>query len=456
MRHSRNILLAVLTLASGCTLIPRYQRPEAPVRTTFTVDPTGTNAASAVLPTWEEFFTDPRHRQLIRIAITNNRDLRSATLRVEQSRSQYRISRSRLFPRQEAGAAFESLRSGGDTRELWSASLGSTAYEVDLFGRVRSLNRQALEKFLATDEARKAALISLIAEVAAADLDLRRATRQVSLANETLGLVGESRALNQAAFEAGASNELDLRSADAQVESTRVSLIAAQLQATEARNRLELLLGRPLPDDLQEAGSDLVDTLVPRVPAGLPSDLLGRRPDILEAEHTLKAANANVGAARAAFLPTLRLTTSAGTSSDELSKLFGAGTGVWSFSPQVTVPIFTGGENRANLAAARVGVRIEVANYEGAIQRAFREVADTLASIDALEGQSAAFSALVLAQQRRFDLARARFGQGEDIYLNVLLAQQDLFTARVRSIDNTFSLLAGRIALFKGLGGGWQ
>jgi multidrug efflux system outer membrane protein len=348
------------------------------------------------------------------------------------------------------------MGSGGDTRDLWSASLGSTAYEVDLFGRVRSLNRQALEKFFATDAARKSAMMSLVAEVAAADLDLRRATRQVSLADETLGLVEQSRALNRAAFEAGASNELDLRSADAQVESTRVSLIAARLQATEARNRLEFLLGQPLPDGFRWDGVELEDTLVPRVPSGLPSDLLQRRPDILEAEHNLKAANANIGAARAAFLPTLRLTTSAGTSSDELSKLFGAGTGVWSFSPQLTVPLFTGGENRANLAAARVGVRIEVANYEGAIQRAFREVADTLASIDALEGQSAALAALVLAQQRRFDLARARFSQGEDIYLNVLLAQQDLFTARVRSIDNTYSLLAGRIALFRGLGGGWQ
>jgi outer membrane protein, multidrug efflux system len=454
MTKAKAFLLTSMLMVTGCSFIPRYQRPEAPVPPAYP-GAGMTNTASATIP-WNQFFTDARQQHLIALALTNNRDLRAAALRVDQSQAQYRISRSALFPRETATSGFDRTRSGGITRDQWSASLGTTAYEVDLFGRVRSLNRQALEKFFATKEARRATQVSLVAEVATADLDLRRATQQLALAAETLRLVEESRTLNQAALDAGASNELDVRSADAQVEFTRVSLLEAQLQLAEARNRLEFLLGQALPAELASAPLPLNDTLLARVPAGLPSALIQSRPDILQAEHTLRAANANIGAARASFLPTLRLTTSTGTTSDELSKLFGAGTGVWSFSPQLTLPIFTGGENRANLAAARITVRIEIANYEKAIQAAFREVADALAAIEARDAQATAFGSLTVAQQRRFDLAQARYRQGEDIYLNVLVAQQDLFDARQRAIDNTFSRLSSRIVLFKGLGGGWN
>lgn len=454
MTKARALLLISLVMVTGCSFMPRYQRPEAPVPTAYPAAGT-TNAATATIP-WTRFFTDDRQRQLIALALTNNRDLRAAALRVDQSQAQYRISRSALFPRQAAAAGFDRTRAGGITRDQWSASIGSTAYELDLFGRVRSLNRQALEKYLATAEARRATHVALVAEVATIDLDLRRATLQLTLASETLRLVEESRTLNKAALDAGASNELDLSSADAQVEFTRVSLLEAQLQLTEARNRLEFLIGQPVPAELLTPPPALNDNLLARVPAGLPSELIQFRPDILQAEHTLRAANANIGAARAAFLPTLRLTTSTGTTSDELSKLFGAGTGVWNFSPQLTVPLFTGGENRANLSAARIAVRIEVANYEKTIQAAFREVADALAAIEARDSQATAFESLTVAQQRRFDLAQARYRQGEDIYLNVLVAQQDLFDARQRAINNTFSRLSSRIALFKGLGGGWN
>lgn len=454
MTKAKALLLASVVMVAGCSFIPRYQRPAAPVPPAYPgAGPT--NAASATIR-WNQFFTEARQQQLIALALTNNRDLRAAALRVDQSQAQYRISRSALFPRQDVAAGFDRTRSGGVTRDQWSANIGSTAYEVDLFGRVRSLNRQALEKYLATAEARRATHITLVAEVATADLDLRRAGQQLALATETLRLVEESRALNKAAFDNGASNELDVRSADAQVEFTRVSLLEAQLQLTEARNRLEFLIGQPLPAELASTPLPLDDQLLARVPAGLPSELIRFRPDILQAEHTLRAANANIGAARAAFLPTLRLTTSTGTTSDELSKLFGAGTGVWNFSPQLTLPLFTGGENRANLSAARIAVRIEVANYEKTIQDAFREVADALAAIEARDAQATAFESLAVAQQRRFELAQARYRQGEDIYLNVLSAQQDLFDARQRAIDNTFSRLSSRIVLFKGLGGGWN
>lgn len=455
MTKAKCLLLSSLVLATGCSFIPRYQRPGAPAPATFPGSPATTDATPTAMLPWQQFFTDPRQQHLIALALANNRDLRAAALRVDQSQAQYRVSRAGLLPRLDAGAAFDRARSGGITRSQWSASLGSTAFEVDLFGRVRSLNRQALEKYFATAEARRATQVSLIGEVASADLDLRRARQQLALATETLRVVEESRALNKASFEAGASNELDLRSADAQVESVRVSLLSARLQAAEARNQLEFLLGQPLPEDPTLPPDPISISLVAHVPAGLPSDLVQHRPDILQAEHQLKAANASIGAARAAFLPTLRLTTSTGTTSDELSKLFGAGTGVWSFSPQLTVPIFTGGENRANLAAARVAVRIEIANYEKAIQAAFREVADALAAIEAHDAQAAAYESLTVAQQRRFDLAQARYRQGEDIYLNVLSAQQDLFNARQGAINNTASRILSRITLFKSLGGGW-
>ncbi len=456
MTKAKALLLASMVMVTGCSFIPRYQRPESPTPTAFPGNAATTNAISTATLRWQQFFTDERQQRLIALALTNNRDLRAAALRVDQSQAQYRISRSALFPRQDAGAGFNRSRSGGITRNQWSANMGSTAYEVDLFGRVRSLNRQALEKYFATAEARRATQVSLIAEVASVDLDLRRAAQQLSLATETLRVVEESRSLNKASFEAGATNELDVRSADAQVESVRVSLLSARLQFAEARNHLEFLLGQPLPEELAQPQGPFTDSLVARIPAGLPSDLVQQRPDILQAEHQLKAANANIGAARAAFLPTLRLTTSTGTTSDELSRLFGAGTGVWSFSPQLTVPIFTGGENRANLAAARVAVRIEVANYEKAIQAAFREVADALAAIEAHDAQAAAYDSLTVAQQRRFDLAQTRYRQGEDIYLNVLAAQQDLFSAQQGTINNTSSRLLSRITLFKSLGGGWH
>lgn len=455
MNKARLILIATLALSAGCSFIPNYQRPATPGPTQFPGQDVSHPEASAAR-SWTSFFTDPRQNRLIGIALTENRDLRAAILRVEQSQAQYRISRSALFPGQQAGLGFDRSRMGGITRDQWTASLGSTAYELDLFGRVRSLNRQALEKFFATVEARRATHIAVAAEVATTDLELRRATEQVALAADTLRIVEETRTLNKAAFDAGASNELDYRSADAQVEITRLTLLSARLQAAEARNRLELLIGTPLPADLLAEPSRFDSGLIDRVPPGLPSELVQQRPDILQAEHTLKAANASIGAARAAFLPTLRLTTSTGTTSDELSKLFGAGTGVWNFSPQLTLPIFTGGENRANLAAAHINTRIEVAHYEKAIQSAFREVADALAATETHDAQAGALQALTTAQQHRYDLALARYRQGEDIYLSVLTAQQDLFTARQRSLDNTFSQLASRISLFKGLGGGWK
>ena len=454
-KQSTSIVCAGLLALTGCTMVPKYERPAAPVAAQFP-GVTQYNVSRAADIGWQNVFADERLKQLITLALTNNLDLRVAMLNVEQSRAQYRVTRSASFPTVDSSGSYTRSGSFSTASDSWSASLGSTAYEVDLFGRVRSLNRQALEKYFATAEAKRSAQITLVSEVADEYFALREAEEQLQLARQTLTAVQESYDLNKATFDAGASSELDLRTADGQVQTAKINVLTYERQRAQAENYLVLLIGQPLPADLS-APRPFGDTnLVAEVPAGLPSELVQRRPDILEAEHTLKAANANVGAARAAFFPTVTLTGSIGTTSSEFEKLFGSGTGVWSFSPQVTVPIFTGGQNRADLDSAKVSTRIEVANYQKAIQTAFREVADALVAGSSYASQIVAEAALINAQQRRYDLANLRYRQGEDTYLNVLSAQQDLYSAQQGQIAAQYNKLSSQISLYKALGGGWK
>jgi multidrug efflux system outer membrane protein len=450
------IVLALALVLSGCTMIPQYERPAAPVAAQYPglAETRKESAASDIA--WQNFFAEERLKKLIELALANNRDFRVAILNVEQSRAQYRITRSASFPTVDGSGSYTRQRASGVTSDQWSASLGTTAYEVDLFGRVRSLNRQALEKYLATAEARRSAQISLVAEVANQYFTLRQAEEQLQLARQTLASVQGSYGLNKATFDAGASNELDLRTAEGQVQTAKINALTYERQVAQAENYLVLLVGQPLPADLPASRSFGDTNVLVDVPAGLPSELIQRRPDILEAEHTLKAANANIGAARAAFFPTITLTASIGATSSQLSKLFGSGTGIWSFSPQVTLPIFTGGQNRADLDSAKVSTRIEVANYEKAIQTAFREVADALVANSSYASQIAEQGTLIDAQQRRFDLANTRYRQGEDSYLNVLSAQQDLYSAQQGLLEAQFNKLASQISLYTALGGGWK
>jgi len=445
---------AVLAL-TGCTMIPQYARPVAPVAAQFP-ETTATNAAPASEILWENVFTDERLKALIKLALKNNLDFRVAALNVEQSRAQYRITRAESFPTVDGGGSFTRLHAAGITADSWSASIGTTAYEVDFFGRVRSLNRQALEKYFATAEAKRSAQISLVAEVASQYFTLRQAEAQLELAKQTLAAVQESYALNKATFDAGGSSELDLRTAEGQVQTAKINVLSYNLARAQAENYLTLLVGEPLPADLPAPQPFAETNLVAEVPAGLPSELVERRPDILEAEHTLKAANANIGAARAAFFPLVQLTGSIGTTSTEFQKLFGAGTGVWSFSPQITLPIFTGGQNRADLDAAKIGTRIEVANYQKAIETAFREVADALVGTQNYAEQLEAQTQLIAAQQRRYELANLRYRQGDDTYLNVLSAQQDLYSAQQSQLATQLNKLTSEITLYKSLGGGWK
>ena len=332
----------------------------------------------------------------------------------------------------------------------------TTAYEVDLFGRVRSLSRQALETYFASDETRRSTEISLVAQVATQYLTLREEEEELKLARQTLVAVQGSYDLNKKQYEIGTATELDFSTAAAQVQTARVNIFNYERLVDQARNYLVLLVGCPLPADLPPGRSLAGQGTFTDLPAGLPSDLIARRPDILAAEHTLLSANANIGAARAAFFPVITLTGSGGNTSVQLAQLFNHASFVASVSPQISIPIFNGLSNVATLDAAKVSKRIEIANYEKAIQTAFREVADALVARGRYTRQVGAQELLVAAEQRRYDLSNLRYREGVDAYLTVLTAQQDLYSAQNTLISTRADRLANLITLYKALGGGWR
>jgi len=472
MRIAGCALLALAAALAGCTLAPKYQRPPPPVSEAWPSGPGYTNASTAntraALPAaelgWREFFGDPRLLELIELSLTNNRDLRVAALNVETARAQYRIVRSALLPTVTGNAGGIRQRIPGSLLgpgvpayafTEYAVNGGVTSYELDLFGRVRSLKAQALNQFLATGQARLAAHIALVAEVAVQYFFQRELEEELAVAQQTLKAVQASHDLNQLSFDNGVASELDLRSAEAQVQTARANVAALAQDLAQAENALVLLVGRPLPAHLPPPLALSTQRLIADVPAGLPAELLHRRPDILAAEFKLRAANANIGAARAAFFPKILLTGAAGKASLRLEELFAGASDAWSFGPQITVPIFDAGNNKAALDAARVQKRIEVANYEKAIQTAFREVADALAVRTLIETRIQAQEGLVKAQEERYHLADLRYRNGVDSYLTVLVAQQDLYNAQQALIQSRASRLTNLVTLYKTLGGGW-
>ncbi len=457
---------AALVALSGCSsLAPRYDRPGLPVAAAYpgAANSTTPRPAAADID-WRSFFADPKPRRLIEMALANNRDLRVAVLNIEQARAQYRIQDAATWPTVTAsgsGSASRTPASLSATGEAgvgrqYSASVGVSAYELDLFGRVRSLNAQALETFLATAEARRATQITLVAEVANAYLTWAADIDRLALARQTLQSQSDSYALTKRSFELGSASALTLRQLQTSVDSARVDLARYTSQVAQDRNALTLLVGASVPDELTPlALGDGVNTL-PELPAGLPSDLLQRRPDILQAEHTLRAGHYSIGAARAAFYPRISLTASAGASSNDLSSLLKGGAGTWSFMPQISLPIFDGGSNQANLDYATISRDINVAQYERAIQAAFREVADALVQRDNLGDQLAAQQSLVDATADAFRLSDARFKRGVDSYLDVLDAQRSLYSAQQALITTRLSRVSNAVTLYKALGGGWS
>jgi len=456
-------LLSLAVLLAGCSLIPEYQRPASPSAAQYpqgAVYPAPTPGAARA-EDWRTLFNDPALQQLIESALVNNRDLRVAALNVEAFQAQYRIQRADLLPAVSANASESRQRlppsvtgSKAMINSTYAVNLGVSAYELDFFGRVRSLSEQALQTWLATEQARRSAELSLVANVANAYLTWRADQELLELTRQTLAADEQSLRLTTRNREAGKSSALEQAQAQTSVDSSRANLARYKRQVAQDLNGLTLLVGAQVPEKLpaQPLSSDLVQQL----PAGLPSDLLQRRPDILQAEYQLKAANANIGAARAAFFPSVSLTASAGTSSRDLSGLFSAGSGAWTFQPQINLPIFNAGSLRASLDYSKLQKDVAVAEYEKSIQTAFQEVADGLAARSTYQQQLQAQRYLVQATQDYYNLAQHRYQNGVDSSLTFLDAQRSLFSSQQGLITDRLAQLVAEVNLYTALGGGWR
>ncbi len=454
--------LLAAALVAGCSFIPTYERPAAPVPQAYPlagVEST-TSARAAADIDWKEYFTDPRLQRLIGMALGNNRDLRVAMLNVEQARAQFQIQRANQFPTVNAIASGTRQPSAttGSYANQFQVGLGISAWEIDFFGRVAALKEQALAQYLATDEARKSAQISLVAAVASGWLTLMADEELLDISRRTLETRDESVKLTRVRLENGVSSELDNRQAESLAQAARATYAQQQRQRMLDENALVLLLGQPLPDDIRASlpSSRLADaTPMQALPAGLPSDLLVRRPDVRMAEQQLIGANANIGAARAAFFPRISLTAQFGTVSDELSGLFKSGSWAFSLAPQLALPIFDAGRNQAGLESARAGREIAVAQYEKSIQTAFREVSDALAGQATLQEQVDAQRAQAQADAKRFELSDLRYRNGVASYLDLLDAQRSLFATQQSLVVTRLQQLQNQVTLYKVLGGGW-
>jgi len=456
--------LAAAAVLAGCSLIPTYERPAAPVAKQWS-DAKTAGAAAATLAAdldWQDFIGDTNLRSVIRLALDNNRDLRVAVLNIEQARAQYQIRRADQLPTISAGVTGSRQSTSELTKSItssYSAGLNipaSAAWELDFFGRLGSLKEAALAQYLATEEARKAAQISLIASVASTWLSLQANTELLDLAQRTLATREDSLRLTRLRFDNGATSALDLRQAESLTAAARAT--AAQQQRLRAQdiNALTLLAGQTVPVPLLRATEATPSaSMFKDLPVGLPSEVLTRRPDIRQAEQQLIAANASIGAARAAFFPRISLTAFAGSASSDLDNLFKSGTWGWTLAPSALVPIFDGGRNRANLESSKAGREIAVAQYEKAIQTAFREVADTLAGRATLGEQLQAQQAQASAEAERAQLAELRYRNGVASSLDLLDAQRSLFAVQQLVAQTRLAQQQNQVSLYKALGGGW-
>lgn len=473
-------VLCATALLTGCAnLAPGHVRPDAPVAAQWPGAAGTTSTAPADID-WRSFVSDARLRGTIARALDNNRDLRVAVLNIERARAQYRIERSALLPGIGAGAsaarqrtpASTSASGSGSASSQYQVDLGLAAYELDFFGRVRNLGESALQNFFAVEENRHSTQISLVAEVATAWLTLAADTDRLQLARDTLQSQQASYELTRRTRELGGASGLTLAQAQTTVDAARVDAARYASLVVQDRNALELLAGGPLPDGLLPAPTPLgvaagnapaaqtdvaqgPASLLVDVPAGLPAEVLQRRPDVRAAERRLRAANADIGAARAALFPRITLTASAGTQSRSLGDLFSGGSGFWSFLPQIDLPIFDAGQRRANVQLTEAQQAIEVANYEKTLQTAFREVADALAERGTLAERLDAQKSLTDATQRTYTLSNALFKNGASSYLDVLDAQRALYAAQQNAITLRLTEQANRVALYRVLGGGW-
>lgn len=458
------LMLSLALAAGGCTMAPKYHRPVAPVADQWPIRIATTNTPSENISElrWEEFFTDEKLREVIRLALAQNRDLRIAALNVERARALYGIQRSELLPTVDATGSAIRQRIPKDlsnvgrpiTTEQYSVSLGVAAWEIDLFGRLRSLKDRSLEEYFATEHARRGAQLALIASVAETYLTLAADRENLALAETTLASQRYAFALIERRHQLGLATDLDLHRARTQVDSAAGEVARFTQITAQDLNALTLLVGGPVPEELLPNALNTV--AVPReIQPGIPSEVLLQRPDVLQAESLLRAANADIGAARAAFFPRISLTAAIGSASSDLSGLFKSGSGAWSYAPEIVMPIFDARTWSAH-RASKVQRDLAVAEYERAIQSAFREVADALAVRSTVDAQTEAQASMVRSLEETYRLSQSRYEKGIDNYLSVLDAQRSLFAAQQQLVRLDLSRVASQVRLYAVLGGGSQ
>jgi multidrug efflux system outer membrane protein len=460
----RTLALAITAaLLAGCTLEPAYMRPAPPVPVALPTGPAYGAPTDVPVADWRQVFPDSRLQRVIEQALANSRDLRVAIAQIQASRSLYRVQRAALLPTLDASvgastgrdytglpASFGSEYANSTT---YSTSVGTTAYELDLFGRVRSLTKAALQTYLATEEARRSTQISLVAEVATDYLTLASDTSLLAVAKATVTSAEANFDLARRRLAGGLASQLDVSSAQTIVEQAKDDVARYTTLVAQDQNALDLVVGAPVDPENLPSGVDDAAFRLGAIPGALDSRILLQRPDVLEAEHTLRSANANIGAARAAFFPTISLTASGGSESASVSSLFSGRLGIWSFAPTISVPIFDGGANKGNLEYAKAEDRIDVAQYEKAIQTAFREVADALAQRGTIAERLRAQRSQVAAAAESLHLAESLYARGSDSYLDVLTAQRTYYSAQQSLIAVQLVGAANVVTLYKVLGG---
>lgn len=470
MRSTRRALAAAClaallpVIAGGCTMAPKYTQPKPPLPAEWTSGVGDKAAPGAKMQDWRQVIADEPTKRLVELALANNRDLRVAILNIEKAQAQYQIQRADLLPKIDATAGAEMARTPAKlsstgaavTSRKYSVGLGFSSFELDLFGRIQSLKDEALENFLATEASRRSVELSLVAQVATGYLTLAADREQLALAKEILETEEASFQIVQQRYDFGVANELELAQAQTTVDTAKVNVAKYTAQVTQDENALSVLVGMPLSQELMPAKTLADIAPLNPVPAGLPSEVLFRRPDVLAAEHQLKAANADIGAARARYFPSIGITSSIGFASNQVNDLFNSPAGAWSFVPQITLPIFHSGAIRAGVKSSEAQRDIMVAQYEKTVQTAFKEVSDALALSASLEDQVKAQTSLAKASGKSYELSTLRYEAGVDSYLNKLDAQRSYATSRQGLISTRLSRIANTLTLYKALGGGWD
>ena len=452
--------IALLVL-SGCQLAPEQKDLVLPVSDAYA---SGTAQSAAQQLNWQQFFNDEKLQTLISQSLEHNKDMQIAVLNVQRVRGLYQIEDSALYPSLDLNASGTRQRLPADLSgtgdaaisSQYSATVGITSYELDIWGKVRNQSAQALQNLYSTELSQYSTQVSLISELANAWLNYATDLQLLELAKETLTSQQESLSLTQKSFDLGATSSITLEQLKSTVATAKVDIATYKRLLKRDKSALDLLVGKSVSADLLP-NKDLTNLIsMPEVPVGLPSDLLSQRPDIKAAEHLMLAANANIGIARAAFYPSISLTANAGSASSDLSGLFDSGSGTWSFVPTISLPIFNMGRNQANLDVAKADQEIAVATYQQKIQNAFREVADALADREGYQEQLSALDMLISSRQITFDLSKMRYEKGADSYLQVLDAQRTWYGAQQQLIAGQQAYLASQINLYKALGGGWN